>query len=90
MTVRVSTPDERLFAYQEHWLFEFLYRTSPDQAVITDTAEVRRVQMTARLRESGETLETFFVNAFGLGCVVPPGEHEIDLVWSIRPAMNLR
>jgi len=90
MTVRVSSPDARLFAYQEHWLYEFLYRTSPDQAVITDLAEVRRVRMTARLRESGEALETFHVNAFGLGCVVPPGEHVLELAWSVRPSVKLR
>jgi len=89
MTIRVSTDAARLFAYQEHWLFEFLYRTSPDQALITDMAEARRVQMTARLRTSGETLPTFYVNAFGFGCIVPPGVHEIDLDWSIRPAVKL-
>jgi len=90
MTVRIDAQAPALFAYQEHWLYEFLYRTSPDQAVITDTAEVRRVQMKATNRATGEALSVFPVNAFGFGFFVAPGVHEVDLAWSIRPAVKLR
>jgi hypothetical protein len=41
------------------------------------------VRLEARLAD-GTALETFFVNGLGLGALVPPGEHAIELLLSYR------
>ena len=90
MTVAVETRRKALFVVQEHWLFEFLYRVSPDQAVITDQGELRRVRMRATDRRTGEALDVHFANALGLGVFLVPGDYELELEWSFRSADRIR
>ena len=83
--VGVSARRTVLLVYQEHWLYEPLYRVSPDQAILTDATDVRRVRLQARDRATGTLYPTFYVNAFGLGALIPAGEHEVELDFFRRP-----
>ncbi len=80
--VRASRP--ALLVYQEHWLFEYFNRLSADQALLTDQQDLRRAAMEAKDRRTGEIIRTLHANAFGFGVLVPAGESELDLAWSVR------
>ena len=85
MTVRIETPAPILFSYQANWLYDPIYRISPDHFVVTDGTRRRRVRLAATERETRRPLDRYWVNAYGLGFVVPAGEHVIDLAFGLSP-----
>jgi len=84
MTVAARTTRSALLVYQEHWLYEYLSRLSADQALRTGQEDLRRVRLEARDRRTGELAPVFAANAYGFGVLLAPGEHELELAWSVR------
>jgi len=90
LRVRVRAPAPALLACHDNVLYDPLYRFAPDQVLFSDVEGQRAIGLRALDAASGEELATCSVNAFGLGCLVPAGEHEIELVFSLLSPAELR
>ncbi len=90
LRVRVRTQRPVVLALQPNDLFHGFYRFSPDQMLYSNVREPRGARLAAKLASDGSELPTFFVNAFGLGTLVPPGDHEIELVAYVVSGEALR
>jgi hypothetical protein len=90
MRVRVSCARAAVLAYQENTLYQDWLRVSPDQTIFSGVRRQRVVELRAHSVTTGQELDTFYVNAFGLGALVPPGEHEVQLDFSVATPAQLR
>ena len=90
MRVRVRTPRPAVLAYLDEVLYRDLMRISLDQTIFSGVRETRVIELQARRAGSRERLPAFHVDAYGLGVLVPAGEHELALLFTVRAPEELR
>ncbi len=90
MVVGVRCEGRALLALQEPWLYSHMLRVSPDQLLFSNVEEARVVRCEVTLDGETEPRPAFFLNAFGFGVVVPPGEHRVEVSWRRAEPGELR
>ena len=90
LRVAVAADTPAVLACLEPWLYDASFRFSADQALVAKVDERRRVRWSARRADTGEELATFFVDAWGLGALLPRGRYELELAWRIASGGELR
>lgn len=90
MRVRVRTPRSAVLAYLDDVLYRDELRISLDQTIFSDVRETRVIELEARVAATGELRPTFRLDAYGLGVLVAPGDHELALRFTVTGPAELR
>lgn len=89
MRVTVRSGGDVILGYQDGWLYDPLFRIPPDQTIFSGIRKVRAYLLEATT-EAGDALETFPLNAYGLGALVPAGQTTVELRFRKRTPQEMR